>query len=201
MQTTQFVQLYANQHSDGFVSRRRYQRENDVTLLEYCQRVLQEFLTSCSIPFYVTPLDERFTGLCVEDATRRGCIMSGPQSFRPFITDGVAMSLTAYAHLNDEDAMVYIAIYTAFLIYLEDIFHKDVDLVREFNTRFALHQPKGNAVLDALATFLMEMPERFGRVVANLMMTSTLNLITAVILEDELQNISVSKLVLCGFGF
>ena len=118
--------------------------------------------------------------------------MSGPLSVVPFIPDGVAMALTAYAHLKTDDERVYIAMYTAFLIYIEDIFHKDMGIVQQFNSRFTLHQPKENAVLDALSNLLLEMPDRFDSIVANIMIASTLNLVTAALLEDQLESISVS---------
>jgi len=104
---------------------------------------------------------------------------------------GVVMATTAYAHLNNKSTQILIALYTAFLIYLDDVFQHDVELVYCFNERFILCQAQDDPVLDGFASLLHEFPQHFGRVVSNIMITSTLNLVTALLLEFETQDMKV----------
>ena len=101
---------------------------------------------------------------------------------------------TAYRHLPDIDAQVYVALYTAFLIYTDDVFHTNIDAVLYFNDRFVHGEPQADAAMDSFAELLHQIPKRNGRVVANMMITSTLNLVTALILEHETQGMPVSSI-------
>lgn len=101
------------------------------------------------------------------------------------------MATTAYAHLPNESTRIFIALYTAFLIYLDDVFQKDVDRVSVFNDRFIQGQPQEDPVLDSFAALLHEIPNHYGRVVSNIMLTSTLNLVNALLLEHETQTMPV----------
>lgn len=115
----------------------------------------------------------------------------GAPSLRPFMPGGVVMATTAYAHLDNKSTQIFIALYTAFLIYLDDVFQHDVEHVYCFNERFILCQAQDDPVLDGFASLLREFPQHFGRVVSNIMITSTLNLVTALLLEHETQDMKV----------
>lgn len=149
-------------------------------------------LGACAIPYLdVVPYDRHFHAMCVSDAVRRGCPQSGSQSLTPFIPGGVVMATTAYAHLPSEATRVLIAVYTACGIYLDDVFKQDVDIVRCFNQRFVQGTPQGEPVLDCFAGILRELPEHFGDVVSNIMVTSTLNAVTALLLEHDTRGMTV----------
>jgi hypothetical protein len=102
------------------------------------------------------------------------------------------MATTAYAHYPRKDTQIMICIYTAFLIYLDDKFQGDIDDVRDFNERFVLGEKQRDPTLECFAQLLREMPLHYGRVVSNIMVTSTLNLVTALLLEYETQDMPVS---------
>ncbi|TFK38295.1 isoprenoid synthase domain-containing protein [Crucibulum laeve] len=160
------------------------------------RHAITEFLQHCNLPFPVTNYDTDFHDACCREARRKGYPMDstypGCTSLYPFIPGGVVMATTAYSHLHKQDARIFIALYTAFLIYLDDIFQKDVGLVSEFNERFIHKRAQLDPVLDSFADLLYELPQHFGRVVSNIMVTSTLNLVTALLLEHETQDMTLS---------
>lgn len=51
-----------------------------------------------------------------------------------------------------------IALYTAFLIYVDDIFQYHADAVHDFNELFVLPKPRGDFVLDFFAQLQLELP-------------------------------------------
>ena len=105
---------------------------------------------------------------------------------------------TAYSHLTNESIRIFIALYTAFLLYLDDIFQNNIQPLREFNERFVLKQSQENEVLNSFADLLLEMPELFTGVVFNIMINSTLNFVTGLLLEYETRGMAVKiTLLLC----
>jgi len=100
------------------------------------------------------------------------------------------MACNAYPH-QTKTIQVYICLYTAFLVYLDDMFDNDIEAVKEFNHRFITRQTQRQEVLNHFAALLLDMPAIFGTVSANLMTTSTLNLVTALSLEYELKGVKV----------
>lgn len=146
------------------------------------------FLFRLDIPFPEVVYDHQFDELCSRAATSRGYPLL---SLAPFIPGGVVMSTTAYVHLTDQASRIIIALYTAFLIYLDDIFQHDINVVRDFNHNFICGIKQSDPVLDAFASLLRELSQHWTRTVANLMIASTLNLVTALLLEFETSNMPV----------
>ncbi|KAF8889652.1 isoprenoid synthase domain-containing protein [Infundibulicybe gibba] len=159
------------------------------------QEVVRYFLSRCSIPLCVTAYDHAFENICYKEAHRRGYPVSETlesHSIHPFLPGGVVMATTAYRHLTDQSTRIFIALYTAFLIYLDDVFRHDVSAISQFNDRFINQQPQGDAVLDSFANLLLECPQHFGRFASNMIVTSTLNLVTAMLLEYETCGMTLS---------
>ncbi|EDR03562.1 uncharacterized protein LACBIDRAFT_331339 [Laccaria bicolor S238N-H82] len=159
------------------------------------KNAVTNLLAECNLPFPVTPYNHEFHNACCQVARSKGYAMEtypGARSLHPFMPGGVVMATTAYAHLDNKSTQIFIALYTAFLIYLDDVFQHDIELVYCFNERFILCQPQDDPVLDGFASLLREFPQHFGRVVSNIMTTSTLNLVTALLLEHETQNMKSS---------
>ncbi|KII83917.1 hypothetical protein PLICRDRAFT_179951 [Plicaturopsis crispa FD-325 SS-3] len=161
--------------------------------LDGTRDVIVSFLERCSIPYPHDPYDYEFDAATRADGLRRGYLMEGPKSLGPFVPGAVAMATTAYAHLPDKEGQILMCLYTTFLIYLDDVFNEDIDTVREFNERFIHREPQGDEVLDNFADLLLQIPKYFGRVVANIMITSTLNLVTALLLEYETQGMALGS--------
>lgn len=102
------------------------------------------------------------------------------------------MSTTAYAHIRDIRARIFITLYTAVLVYLDDVFEHDVQAVHDFNQRFLRNEPQEDLVLDAFSKMLsVELPAIYGTFASNIIITSTLNLVTALLLEHETRGMEV----------
>lgn len=153
--------------------------------------IINDFLHRCGLIYPNTEDHIDFHDECVAVSIDRGYITSDDASFRRFIPGGVSMACNAYAHVPDKKLRIYICLCTAFLFYLDDVFSNNIDAAKEFNGRFVTQQPQRHFILDHFAAFLLEMPGLFGTVVANLMTTSTLNFVTALSLENELEGITV----------
>ncbi|KAJ6607568.1 isoprenoid synthase domain-containing protein [Mycena sp. CBHHK59/15] len=147
------------------------------------------FLDGISQPFPpVTPFDKAFYADCYAGAVKRGW---PPETVAKHLPGGVVMSSTGYAHLPNRSTRVLIAIYTACGIYLDDVFKEDVEAVSVFNQRFFEHALQGDPFLDCFAQVLLELGDYFERVVSNIMVTSTLNAVTALTLEYKTEGMTV----------
>ncbi|KAJ3801877.1 isoprenoid synthase domain-containing protein [Lentinula aff. detonsa] len=153
---------------------------------------IRSFLSRCSIPYQKLPMDVTLLELCYTEATKRGYIVEGPDPLKPFIPAGVTTAFTSYAHLGNTSAQVWIALYTACAVYCDDKFQKDTDAVAVFSERLMRGQPQEDRALDAFADLILEIPRHFPRVTANIMVTSTLNFVNALLLEDQTKGLKVS---------
>jgi hypothetical protein len=158
---------------------------------EMARNVILSFLKRCDIPLPSVDYDYDFDTVCRAEAVRRGYPMEGPNSLAPFIPGGVVMVITAYAHLTDKSTRLFISLYTAFLIYTDDVFQYQVDAVREFNERFVAQKRQEDPVLDSFASLLLEFSQHFSTIASNIMITSTLNLVTALSLEYDTRGMGV----------
>jgi hypothetical protein len=121
-------------------------------------------------------------------------MIEGSEELKPFIIQGVAIAVTAYSHLEDISIRVWMALITAAAIYCDDKFLKDTNAVGVFCERFLRGQPQEDRALNAFADLLLETPRFYPRVTANLMVTSMLNLINAVLLDHQTLGMKVLHL-------
>ncbi|TFY79620.1 hypothetical protein EWM64_g4388 [Hericium alpestre] len=123
--------------------------------------LVQDFLRRCILIYPDTDMN-RFSDLtaaCEAVSTSRGYITLQDDSFRKFIPAGVAMGYIGYAHHPDGNVQLYISLYTAFLIYCDDMFENDILAVQEeFNGRFMMGQPQRHWILDPFETRLTTSP-------------------------------------------
>lgn len=154
---------------------------------------IKRFLSGCELVYPLTANHDESEAAFLAEAVRRQYVTDENQSLMPAMPSGIAMACHAYSH-QSYDIQVYICLYTAFLVYMDDAFANDVTVVKEFNHRFITGQRQGDVMLDHLAAFLLDTPALFGTVEANIIITSTLNLITALPIEAEFKDIKVSNL-------
>jgi len=102
------------------------------------------------------------------------------------------MASTAYAHLESRSTRVFIALYTAFLTWVDDAYTRDVIGVDSFTERFVTGQKQANEGLDGLDRFLRETNLHYHGIQANVILTASLNFMTATILDFETQGMPVS---------
>ncbi|KII85786.1 hypothetical protein PLICRDRAFT_295925 [Plicaturopsis crispa FD-325 SS-3] len=160
--------------------------------LQDTRDVITSFLTRCQIPYTRQPYDYEFEAATRAEGDRLGYSMEGPQSIEgPYIRLGVTMATTSYGHLPDMRGRILVCLYAAYVLYADDAFSKDVSAVSEFNERFICRQPQKDKVLDDLADLLVRLPEYFGRIPANIVVSSALDFITALLLEHETQGMTL----------
>ena len=88
---------------------------------------------------------------------------------------------------------MFIAIYTAFVSWIDDTYVQDVIGVDSFNERFITGRKQANEGLDGLDRLLRETNLHFHGVQANIIVTATLNFMTSTILDfDHTQGMPVS---------
>jgi glycosyltransferase involved in cell wall biosynthesis len=160
------------------------------------REVIEGLFLKIKAPFIVTPYAQLqdFHNLCCKFAIDNGYPMGTDRSvpsLRPFIPVGVSLASIAYGHI-DEETRVFIAIYTAFLVHADDFYVRDNERLRVFAERFIRREKQFDLVLDALADFLLKIPDYYEPVLANIILMGALNLINACTLEFQTQGMKVT---------
>ena len=87
---------------------------------------------------------------------------------------------------------MFIALYTAFLVRLDDAYAGDIKGLNSFNERFVNGQKQADEGLDGFDRFLRETSLHYHGIPANVILTASLNYVTSIILEYETQEMMVS---------
>ena len=87
---------------------------------------------------------------------------------------------------------MFIAVYTAFITWIDETYARDVIGIDSFNERFVTGREQANEGLDGLDRLLREINLHYHGIQANVILTCSLNYITSNILEFETQGIPVS---------
>lgn len=130
--------------------------------------------------------------LCIAEASARGYLRADDKALRRCIGVGAAMAATSYAHLSDGNVRIYIGLYTGFLTYLDDFFVSHIDAIREFVHRFVSRQRQQLKLLDDFAAFLLEMPRVHNPMACNIILSSTLDYVSSLLIQYDVLGISVS---------
>jgi hypothetical protein len=130
---------------------------------------------------------------CCKEAINRDFPMDGKYSIRPYMSCGVALSTTAYAHLPDRATLVWIAVISAAILVIDDNFGgaQEIEHVYLFNERFASCKPQGDPALKALDSLLRETQRHYSPLVANLIITSILDYVSSVLIDHETKDMQV----------
>ncbi|KAH7912526.1 terpenoid synthase [Hygrophoropsis aurantiaca] len=163
-------------------------------LAKSARDAILSFLQGCAIPYIPATVDENFYQECYNECVRRKYPVEGKYSVRTYLRQGVAIAFTSYSHLP-EAVMVEIALYTACAIYMDDMAGRggDMEAAYLFNERFVQKRNHGDKNLDAFADSLSKLSQYASRVVYNIIVTSTLNGVTALLVECETQNMLLSR--------
>ena len=87
---------------------------------------------------------------------------------------------------------MFIALYTAFVTWIDDTYSQDDIGVDSFNERFVTRQKQANAGLEGFDRLLRETNLHYQSIQATVIVTSSLNFVTSTILDFETQGIPVS---------
>ena len=151
------------------------------------------FLKRCDVNYQGSekPIAD-MDALCISEASARGYLGGNDVILRRSIGVGATIAATGYSHLRDEDVQIYIALYTSFLTYLDDVVLSHIDAVREFVPRFVARQPQQLKALDDLAALLLEMPRFHNAVSCNIILTSTLDFVSSLLIQYDILGVPVS---------
>ncbi|KAL5522399.1 hypothetical protein ACEPAG_8415 [Sanghuangporus baumii] len=127
----------------------------------------------------------KFEALCIAEASARGYILEDDAALRRTIGTGATIAATSYSHLRDESFKIYIALFTGFVAYLDDLFLSHIDAIREFVSRFVARQPQQIKVLDDFAALLLETPRFHNAVACNIILTSTLDYVSSLLIQYD----------------
>ena len=138
-------------------------------------------------------LDEALYNECCQEAMKRGFPMDGEYSIRPYMAIGVATYWHCYAYLPDRATKMWICLYTALHICTDDRVNRghNTGNLYYFHERFLNCQPQGDPGLQALDTLLRETHHHYPPPVSNLIITSTLDFASALLLELDTKDMQV----------
>lgn len=111
----------------------------------------------------------------------------------PYMAVGVSIASNAYGHLPDCATKMWICLFTTVATCVDDMMARPEDLVHvyRFNERFANCQPQEHPVLNALDGLLREVHCHHSAPVSNLIVTSSLNFMSSILLDNETQDMPV----------
>ncbi len=138
-------------------------------------------------------LDQSFVQRCLDEAASLGCPMEpvgDHPSFHNSTTIGAAIAFFAYNYIKDEDVKVYIGTYTSIIIYIEDTFGNNPEVVYDFNARFTSGQPQRSPVLAAFARHLRQATLYFNDLQTSAIIIGSLNWVASLWMEDHFPDVS-----------
>jgi hypothetical protein len=168
-----------------------------LTSTEGIRDVIAELLSRCNISYYQTPYDRDLHDLCIQECKLKKYPIDDEihrkASIAKYIPCGVIIASTGYAHLKkNRSTQVFIALYTAFLTWIDDTYTRDVVGVDSFNERFVTGRKQANEGLDGLDRLLRETNLHYQSIQANVILTASLNFVTSTILDFETRGMQVS---------
>ncbi len=97
---------------------------------------------------------------------------------------------TAYGHTSPVHQH-YIALYTAIVLYLDDIGHKHLDAIKQFASRFTRGEKQLSPALDDLVQLMRQSHELFTDVGADAIVSGTFDAVTAMYIEYSTQDMVI----------
>ncbi|KAF8878461.1 isoprenoid synthase domain-containing protein [Infundibulicybe gibba] len=154
--------------------------------------ILVQFLRELDMPFPNPQYDHQFAQAACNEALRLGfpsTHLYSPEFQRAFQL-GVAMCVTLYPHLSIS-RRYYICVYTACVAYLDNLGLEGATVVGEFNMLFLRNKKHMHPILDGFAILLRATHEHFSENTASMIITSTLDYISSLIIEYDQQDMMV----------
>ncbi|KAG0703989.1 isoprenoid synthase domain-containing protein [Suillus ampliporus] len=166
----------------------------DGNVLASIRQAIAGFLQRCGLQYRDIAIDEAWYSECCQEAINRGYPMDGNNSILPYMAVGVAIMSNAYDHLPDRATKMWICLFTSVSTCIDDMMDRGEDLVHvyRFNERFASCQPQGDPVLSALDALLREVACHYSAPVSNLIVASSLNFMSSILLDNETKDMQIS---------
>ncbi|KAI0755153.1 terpenoid synthase [Daedaleopsis nitida] len=145
------------------------------------KETLQEFVRSISYPAPQSSQNAQLRQAVGDDILSWNASLSW-EYVNTLIDTSCAIAESAYTHTS-YDHQLLIALYTAYLVFADDLGEHNVEAVGQFVQRFTRGQPQLHPALDRLAVQLGTMHEYFPRVSADAIINNTLDSLTAMYIE------------------
>lgn len=146
------------------------------------------------MPYSQTPYDQELHDLCIRECNLKKYPIDkihGNSSIAKYIPLGVVITSTAYGHLKSRSIQVFVALYTAFNIWVEDT-ARNAKGVETFNERFVSGEKQANEGFHGFDRFLRETNIHYHGIQAHVIVTTTLFYMSSISLEIETQGTPVS---------
>ena len=172
-----------------------------------------------NITYPIVTYDEDFAQGCTNLAIERGIPLDIAQSreFQLALHGAVSIATTTYAHLENASTRQFISLYTTWsvlvllgfpgvnyllssLIFFDDLTRTDPSTVREFHPRFICGRPQMHPLLDLFAGLLRSSYDHFLPTCANLVVSSSLDFISGLIADHDLQHMQVYMHIVLQFA-
>ncbi|KAG2362240.1 hypothetical protein BDR07DRAFT_1485034 [Suillus spraguei] len=162
----------------------------DANVLKSIRQSVAGFLQRCGLQYKNVTLDEAWHSECCKEAINRGY----PMDFiLPYMAVGVAIMSNAYGHLPDHATKMWICLFTAVATCIDDMTKaEDLMNVYLFNERFMNCESQEHPVLNALDGLLREVPCHYHAPVSNLIITSALNFVSSILLDNQTHDMPIS---------
>lgn len=105
-----------------------------------------------------------------------------PAFIQKLSVSGCDLAEIVYPHISDEHRY-YVALYSAFLLYVDDLGSRHLEAVAQFSRRFASGEKQLNLVLDFFTDLLRQSYELWPQVGADAIVSGTLEAIAANYIE------------------
>ncbi|OJT09957.1 hypothetical protein TRAPUB_13555 [Trametes pubescens] len=137
------------------------------------KEILKDFLRRLNYRSPHTPPNAKLRAEVTAEIASWNADLS-PSFMRGLAETSYVIAESAYAHTSYTHQRV-IAIYTAYLTYVDDLGGRDLDVLSEFGRRLLAREPFGDPALDRLVVMLQDMYAYYPRLSAHSIAVSTLD--------------------------
>ncbi|EIW83041.1 terpenoid synthase [Coniophora puteana RWD-64-598 SS2] len=157
--------------------------------------IFQDLFNQYDIPYPSSGsvlLDPSYYSDCCAYAFSKGYSVTPSSEVHRHIQIGSIMGQLAYGHLPDRAAQIYVAMFTAVLVWIDDVAQSDVERARSFCGCFINGRPQPDPGLELVAQTLHDAAKLYAPVQAAMIVNSALNFINGSVLEYDLRDMKLS---------
>lgn len=154
------------------------------------REILADFLNQCDITYpRDICLDQSYRAACYTDAMKRGF---DTELLKKPLDVGIAIGDTAYKHLDNYSTRVFIALWTGLLTHIDDFYEVYSDGLKDFFHCFIHQKPQRHEALDQVVAMIREIPQHWGTISSNLILTTEMDYLTSTIIDGAIEDMEVS---------
>ena len=165
---------------------------------EAIRDILLDFLRQMALPFQPIPFDTGFADAALEYGFQRYGfkkeVIDTPEFHRTWHS-AISMTVNMFSHLRDIRTKYWIALYSASIIFFDDLSVTDPGPFRVFHTRFICAESQEHPLLDTYASLLRNSTQHFHPSAANLIISSSLNFITGLVLKYDYEEMKIEGIL------